>query len=74
MTSRIIPADKAEEKKWPRLMIDKDGWVYLMKSEHKGIIVFLPEEDYDADTIGDYSETWNASMTDFHGTVELSND
>ena len=75
MTSRIIPADKPEEKKWPRLMIhEREGIskIVLFTSIKEG---FVLSSTVQGECIGYYYRDWNEdAFKPFHGTVELSND
>jgi len=76
MTSRIIPADKPEEKKWPRLMTYSDNSDYLflvtrLKKDGHMIGVRIDNGHCGDFNAGNYV---TEGLTDFHGTVELSND
>jgi hypothetical protein len=76
MTSRIIPADKPEEKKWPRLMTYSDNSEYLflvtsLKEDGNMIGVRIDSNHRGNIDAGEYVAD---GLIDFHGTVELSND
>lgn len=79
MISTIVDSkDEQNEKLFPKLMADKDGWVFLVTGDASGVCVFIPEaqaEKYASNFIG---EDWGGSLpnglTDFHGTLQLRNE
>jgi hypothetical protein len=76
MTSRIILADKPEEKKWPRLRVNCLGTVFLCISEKTAICLVTNRVSvYEiGDCIPGAIASSSIDLTDFHGTVELSNE
>jgi len=76
MQSRVIPADKPEDKKWPRLMTYSDNSDYLflvtsLKEDGNMIGVRIDNNHRDDFDAGNFVAE---GLIDFHGTVELSND
>ncbi len=69
MKSKVTGKSAPKVKPFPKLMITPhDGIILLMTSEHDGVVVG-PRQ------LGYYSGNWIAStLTDYNGTVELSND
>jgi hypothetical protein len=67
--------DYSDEKKYPRLMINKiDGAVYLFSTESAAILVYPGDlKVYEVgDQFVDLQE--KIELEDYNGTIELSND
>ena len=73
MISTIVDSkDEPKEKLFPKLMVDKDGWVFLItnKSGH-GCVIYKPDGESLPKNIGPWDMTL---LTDFHGTIQLGNE
>jgi len=71
MKTKITNQASQQEKPFPKLMIDKDGEVFLMKDQSTGTIV----HSFFKENIGTHNDTWDMrTFKDFTGEVTLSND
>jgi hypothetical protein len=70
MKTKITNQASQKEKPFPKLMIDDEGDVYLMRSQSSGTIIHTSSKC----NMGAHSNTWSYKLKDFSGEVTLSND